>query len=145
VRDVDLPRPDRQGMQSQAMSYLPPGLLPTTPGAIDVRQLPDREDALVVVLPHQLGRHPVQQTQVVLLLRLLETGVPEGAARTVLVQDNRWSVAGRVISPGPQGVDDPSNLRVFACQLYLAGVATHPDQRSRGRQPALHIAEDKTL
>ena len=136
---------NRQGLQFQAMSYLPPGLLSATPGAIDVRQLPDREDALLVVLPHQLGRHPVQQTQVVLLLRLLETGVPEGAARTVFVQDNRRRFAGRVINPDPQGLDDPSDLFVFAGQLYLAGVATQPDQRSRGRLPALHFAEDETL
>ena len=130
VLDVDLPCSNRQGLQLQAVPYLPPGLLPATPGAIDVRQLTDREDTLVVVLPHQLGRHPVQQAQVVLLFRLLETGVPEGAARTVFVQDNRWSVADWVISPGPQGVDDSSHLFVFAGHLYLAGVATQPDQRS---------------
>src|SRR5439155_3657642 len=118
--NVDIPCPDLNVLQLQAVPYRPPGLLPATPGAIDVRQQPDREDALVVVLPHQLGRHPVQQAQVVLLLRLLETGVPEGAARTVFVQDDWRSVAGRVINPGPQGVDDPPDLFVFAGQLYLA-------------------------
>ena len=118
---MDLPRPDRQGLQLQAVPHLPLGLLPAPPRLVDVRQLPDREDALVVVLPHQLGRHPVQQAQVVLLLRLLEAGVPEGAARAVLVQHDRRGVAAGLPRPGPQGLDDPPHLLVLAASFTLQG------------------------
>ena len=47
--------------------------------------------------------------------------------------------------PRPQGVDDPSHLFMFADHLYLADVTTQPDERSQGRLPALHFAEDKAL
>ena len=37
------------------------------------------------------------------------------------------------------------HLLVLAGQFHLAGVAAQPDQRARGRLPALHFAEDETL
>ena len=37
VLDVDLPRPDRQGLQLQAVPHLPLGLPPAPPGLVDVR------------------------------------------------------------------------------------------------------------
>ena len=142
---MDLPRPDGQGLQLQAVPHLPLGLLPAPPGLVDVRQLPDREDALVVVLPHQFGRHPVQQAQVVLLFRLLEAGVPEWAARAVLVQHDRRGVASWLARPCPQRLDDPPHLLVLAGQLHLAGAVAEQNQRARGRLPALHFAKDEAL
>src|SRR6266478_2864845 len=102
------------------MPHLPLGLLPAPPGLVYVRKLPDREDALIVVLPHLFGSHAVQQGEVVLLFSLLEAGVPKRAPRAVFVQDDRRGVANRLARPGPECLDDSPHVLVLAGQYHLA-------------------------
>src|SRR5207247_2469645 len=91
------------------------------------------------------GRDPVQEAEVVLLLRLLKAGVPEGTTRAVLVQHHRWCVAGRLTRPCPEYLDDPPHVLIPAGQLHLTGAVAERNDRARGRLPALDFAEHEAL
>jgi hypothetical protein len=125
--------------------HLPLSFLPASSRLEEVRQLLDGEDALFVVLPHQFGRHAVQEGEVVLLFRVLDAGVPKWAARAVFVQDDRRGIANRLAGPGPECLDDPPHFLVLAGQPHLGGAVADQYQRARSRLPALHFAKDEAL
>src|SRR4029450_6014664 len=102
----------------------------------------DGENTLLLILAHHPCRHPIEQTEVILLFSLDVTRSLKGAERTMLIQhDRRWF--GRVHhDPFVEGLKKRSE--VFGVMIQFDGVRypVHPNYSSRTRRRVLEALQN---
>ena len=139
--EVDLPGPDRQGLEFELERRAGAGPAPAPPWPEEVGQLIDGEDPLLVVAPDRLRGHPVEQAEVIVGLGLGAALGAERAEGAVAVQDDR---RGRRVSIGhrPDLIQDRCDLPMIVGEDDLVGDAVEGDDLAVNRRASPDQPQD---
>src|SRR6516165_4169074 len=139
---VDLARPDREGLQLHLERRAGRAIPLPPPGLVQVRKLRDGEDAFLVEAPDHLRRHPGEQGQAVGLLSDGQTFLAERADWAVIVQVHFGGLCRGVLRPGSQPRQHPAQGGVARLQLHPPRAPVSENDPPARRPPAVELAKD---